>query len=213
MFFVESPTNCLAVYFFFLIFLTFILIYVRKAIIIWNAMFFVVFQKYQRWSLPPRLLIRGTGFRWCFRVSNPNLAPFEIGVLEWEHTSEEKASFLETPQMCATLAVISVQWCAKLMRLLIVTPLQSPVHSCQHKREMHLSRPLTKADRFPLVLRVSTMSSTTWNRLQCGGTVNKPQNTLPQESRRWQQRVVAHASVEEQTDRKSNWIQRTNNKN
>lgn len=33
--------------------------------------------------------------------------------------------------------------------------------------------PLTKADRFPLVFRVSIMSSTIWNRLQCGGTINK----------------------------------------
>lgn len=32
---------------------------------------------------------------------------------------------------------------------------------------------LTKADRFLLVFRVSIMSSTIWNRLQCGGTVNK----------------------------------------
>lgn len=140
------------------------------------------------------LPIRGTGFRWCFRVSNPNLAPFEIGVLQWEHTSEETASFQETPQMCATPPVIWVHCCAKLMRLLIVTTLQPSVRSCQHKRKMHLS-PLTKADRFPLVLRVSTMSSTTWNRLQCGGTVNRPQNALPQESSRWQQCVVAHASV------------------
>lgn len=35
------------------------------------------------------------------------------------------------------------------------------------------SPPLTKADRFPLVFRVSIMSSTIWNRLQCGGTINK----------------------------------------
>lgn len=32
---------------------------------------------------------------------------------------------------------------------------------------------LTKADRFLLVFRVSIMSSTIWNRLQCGGTINK----------------------------------------
>lgn len=36
-----------------------------------------------------------------------------------------------------------------------------------------LDPPLTKADRFRLVFRVSIMSSTIWNRLQCRGNVNK----------------------------------------
>lgn len=35
------------------------------------------------------------------------------------------------------------------------------------------SRPLIKADRFLLVFRVTIMSSTIWNRLQCGGNINK----------------------------------------
>lgn len=38
--------------------------------------------------------------------------------------------------------------------------------------------PLTKADRFPLVFRVSIVSSTIWNRLQCGGPDNNKAFTL-----------------------------------
>lgn len=56
--------------------------------------------------------------------------------------------------------------------------------------------PLTKADRFPLVFRVSIMSSTIWNRLQCGGTINKRfcqqlHDALPP-TRRWQCCATIH---------------------
>lgn len=36
---------------------------------------------------------------------------------------------------------------------------------------LYQSHPLTRADRFPLVFRVFCISSTIWNRLQCGGNV------------------------------------------
>lgn len=62
--------------------------------------------------------------------------------------------------------------------------------------------PLTKADRFPLVFRVSIVSSTIWNRLQCGGTVNNTafylnsgMVTFLKSTRRWQHWPAVHALI------------------
>lgn len=64
--------------------------------------------------------------------------------------------------------------------------------------------PLTKADRFPLVFRVSIVSSTIWNRLQCGGTVNNTAFYLEsgivsslKSTRRWQHWPAVHALIQD----------------